>query len=355
MTQKRVTLRDVAKQAGVSVGSVSRFLNNHPSLSAKARTAIEGAIAKLNFIPNQMAQKLAKGISGNLLLYIYQEFPIFKTTWLYELPIIHGIYDVLQGTPYSLQIAMASVSDPEQFKRDIARQIESRLVDGMLILSSWPLDRGAMFRLMDAEFPFALIGTGNPVEDGNSIQFDNEAAVAELTGMLQRMGHRDIGFFGGYREQLHSRERHRGFLAAMAAAGLPVREEWVDFGDYSFESGVEYMDRLLAGRPPTAVIAGNDFIAAGIMRSVKKHNLSVPDDISVTGFDDLTMADIMEPGLTTVSIPLFEMGRTATRELVGCIAGKTSRFPSQTIQCNIVERASTSTYAARKSMAAPLS
>ncbi len=347
MHHKRVTLRDVAKQAGVSVGSVSRFLNDHSSLSHKTRDSIADAIDKLNFIPNQMAQKLAKGVSGNLLLYIYQEFPIFKTTWLYELPIIHGIYSVLPGTPYSMQMSMGSISEPELLKRDISRQIESRLVDGILILSSWPLEKSAIFKLMDAEFPFALLGIGNPLDDCNSINFDNTRAIARLTRRLAELGHRDIAFYGGYRTQAHCEERFHGFRATMDALGLAVRDEWVDFGDYSFESGVEFMDRLFTGLIPTAVIAGNDFIAAGIIRSGKNHGLSVPDDVSVTGFDDLAVADMTEPGLTTVSIPLFDIGRQATQKLADCIADKSCRFPSQTIECTIVERASTSKVSGR--------
>lgn len=347
MVKAKVTLKDVAKHAGVSVGSVSRYLNQHPSVSEKSRSAIEDAIKTLGFIPNQMAQKLARGVTGNLLLYIYQEFPIFNTTWLFELPIIHGIYEHLKTTPYSLQIAIGSISEPERLHRDLLHQVDSRLVDGILILSSWPAEQSTIDMLIDRETPYALIGNANQREENNYIIFDNEKAVYDLTAMLLGLGHRDIAFLGGYESQLHTRERFVGFTRALAEKGITVREEWVRFGDYSFDSGARFMEELLDGQPPTAVICGNDFVAAGAVQRIKRRGLRIPEDISVVGFDNLTVSTIVEPELTTVSVPLFEMGRIATKNLVENIAEKRASFPPVTIDCTIVQRNSIGPVTAR--------
>lgn len=338
MAKPKVTLKDVARHAGVSVGSVSRYLNQHPSVSDKARRAIEEAVKELDFIPNQMAQKLARGITGNLLLYIYQEFPIFNTTWLFELPIIHGIYDYLQTTGYSLQIAIGSISNPEQFKRDILHQVDSRLVDGVLILSSWPAESSTVEMLIERGFPYALIGNANQIASENYIIFDNEKAEYDLAVRLLDLGHQDVAYLGGFESQLHTQERLAGLKRALDERNIPLPEDRIRFGDYTFESGRQLMDEMLRDNPPTAVICGNDFVAAGAIQSAKRHGLRVPEDISIVGFDDLTVATIVEPELTTVSVPLFEMGRLATRNLMESIADKRTSFPPASIDCRIIQR-----------------
>lgn len=341
MEKSRTTLRDVAKYAGVSVGSVSRYLNNHPSLSGKARAAIETAISKLNYTPNQMAQKLAKGVSGNILLYIYQALPSFNTTWLFELPIIHGVYDYLQGTSYALQIALGSITNANRFRQEIFRQIGSRQVDGIMVLSSWPAEKNALVRMMDTNFPFSLIANTNPLDDVNAIVFDNERAVVGLVDHLFKLGHRNIGFLGGIESQLHSRERFEGFKRALAERGLKQRPEWIRHGDFSYESGVALTGEILSGRPPTAIIAGNDYLAAGAIRAIKGAKLRVPEDISVTGFDDMPVARIVSPELTTVKVPLFEMGHRAAEKLAEGIKHKEHTFSSETMDCELVIRDST--------------
>lgn len=343
MQKDRVTLRDVARYAGVSVGSVSRYLNDNSALGPKTRDLIEKAISKLNYKPNLLAQNLARGSSRNLLLYIYQEFPIFNTTWLFELPIIHGIYDYLKGTDFRLQIAIGNVLEPDRFKREVIAQTESGLVDGILILSSWPAEKSLLIRLMDSKFPFVLISNANQIDPVNSIVFDNELAMFDIAGMLLDLGHRDFAFLGGYDTQLHTRERFDGFARALAERGKKPNPAWIKYGDYSFESGVRFMDEIIAAGPPvpTAVLAGNDFVAAGAMRSLQRRGLSVPGDVSVAGFDNLTVSNIVDPELTTVKVPLFEMGRRATEKLVECIDSKRCVFPSETIKCETVVRSST--------------
>ncbi len=341
MAKSKVTLKDVARHAGVSVGSVSRYLNQHPSVSAKAQQSIGAAIKKLNYTPNQMAQKFAKGVTGNLLLYIYQEFPIFNTTWLFELPIIHGIYEYLHNTEYALQIAIGAVSKPEQFDNDIMRQVAARQVDGVMILSSWPAEEKTIRHLADLDFPYALIGNANPCGNHNYIAFDNEQAVFELVDKLYRLGHREFAFLGGYESQLHTAERLAGFKRGLETHSLAVVPEWIKFGDYSFESGITMMNAVMNSRVPTAIIAGNDYVALGAMRSIRDHGFSTPKDVSVTGFDDLNIARMVEPGLTTVSAPLFEIGKIATQKLVEGIAEKNHLFSPETVRCSIIERGST--------------
>lgn len=347
MRTHKVTLRDVAKQAGVSVGTVSRYLNNNPSVSQSARDAIAAAVEKLDYTPNLMAQNLAKGKSGNLLLYIYQEFPIVNTTWMFELPIIHGVFDSLKSTNYSIQMAIGSIYNPEGFKHEIFRQIDAKLVDGIIILSSWPAESTTLVKLIETKFPYVLLGNSNHVNGMNHIVFDNTEVIEGLVTRLVGLGHRDIAFFGGYPTQLHTMERFAGFRRGMARHHLPVRDEWVKFGDYSFESGIKFMDEAFDAGPPTAVVSGNDFIAAGAVRSIKRHGKRVPEDVSVTGFDNMTVANMLEPELTSVKVPLFEMGCRAMERLVQGIKDKKCEFASEMIETVIVERDSIGNAAAR--------
>jgi len=341
MSGNGVTLKDVAKLANVSVGTVSRFINNHPSVSEKNRKKIQAAIERLNFSPNPIAQKLAKGVSNNLLLYIVQENPILTTTWLYELPVIQGICDYLKNQSYSLQIVLNFIEDNKGNYKYINECISSKSVDGILILSAWGLSNRTLIRLMDSGFPFVLLGNENTIQPTNDIIFDNYGAVKQLVEHLYHLGHRHIGLISGCRDQLHMSERIRGYFDTLKELGLEIDESWIKYGDYSMESGYACMQEILDSRHPTAVICGNDYMAAGAVKAIHERGYKVPDDFSVTGFDNSTVAKIVEPSLTTVSMPVFKAGQLATERLIEQLNSTDNLISREVLPCEIIIGSST--------------
>jgi len=335
------TLKDVAKLANVSVGTVSRYINNNPSVSEKNRKKIQAAIERLNYSPHPIAQKLAKGVTNNLLLYIVQENPILTTTWLHELPVIQGICDYLKNTNYSLQIVLNFIDDNQGNYKYINECISSKSVDGILILSAWELSNRTLIRLMDSGFPFVLIGNDNTIQPTNDIVFDNYGAVKKLVEHLYQLGHRHIGLISGCKEQLHMSERIRGYFDAIRELGLEIEESWIKYGEYSTESGYACMQEILDGRHPTAVICGNDYVAAGAVKAIHDRGYKVPDDFSVTGFDNSTVAQIMEPTLTTVNMPVFKAGHLATEKLIKLINKTENVINREVLPCDIIIGSST--------------
>jgi len=330
------TLRDVAKLAGVSVGSVSRFLNNDPSLSVKLSVRISDAITELHYTPNAMARQLAKGRSNTLLLYILHEQPISPTTWLYKLSIIQSIETYLKNTDYSLQIALNTYLDTDGSYQFISKNINSRSVDGILIISAWDIHPKTVDLMTSTDFPFALIGVRNPAGDFNEVRSDIKQAIIDLVCILHGNGHKKLAFFGGYQKQQHNVERLEGFKNALEIYGLQTKDEWIRFGDYSVESGYDFCNELLSlpkSMWPTAIVCGNDYIAAGVVKAINEHPLSPA--ITVTGFDGTVVSKIVSPPFVTVEIPLAEMGERAAKILLSNIQSGKCIFESQTYLCEI--------------------
>lgn len=332
----KITVRDVAKFANVSVGTVSKYLNNHPGIGQKNREAIQNAIDKLGYKMNPIAQRFAKGISNTILLYYVREYPIEITTWLYELPIFQGIQDYLRGTKYDLHIAMESIDNENQIYDFVLEHSNNRGADGLIIVTSWELENRVLVKLLDSQFPFVIVGARNSIQASNDVMFDNFSAAEKIMQHLRQLGHKNIGIISGTKEQHHMAERLKGYFKQADILGQVIKKEWIKYGDYSMSSGYESFRQIQAGGElPTAIVCGNDYVAAGVIKAIKDAGLSVPDDISVVGFDNTTIAHVVEPSLTTVKLPSETVGKLAAKKLVNQI--KTGSPVQRTIlPCDVV-------------------
>ena len=331
-----VTLDDVSKHSGVSAGSISRYLNNSPHVSKKMSKKIEQAMNELNYTPNVMAQRLARGRSNNILVYLLHENPAVSTTWLYEMPIIQSIDNYLRENGYTAQISLNSHLDIENNCRMIKTNITSKMIDGIIIISGWT-DNHKIIHILQAEhFPFVMVGNRNDVSPNNEVLFDNKGAVSALIEKLYKKGHRQFGFFGGYFDQQHTIDRFQGFRETCEKLKLQVRNEWIKYGDYSMESGTGfYLEVRSLKEYPTAIICGNDSIAAGVVKgaSLKPGN----PKLEVTGFDDTVVARLFNPPITTVRVPAAQMGKTAVEALLEMISRNEFIFESKVLECEIIE------------------
>ena len=318
--RNKATVRDVAKLANLSVGTVSKYLNNHPSISLQNREAIQIAIDKLDYKVNPIAQRFAKGVSNTILLYYIQEYPIEVTTWLYELPIFQGIQDYLRGAEYDLHIAMESIDNTDKIFDFILEHSNNSGADGLIIATSWELESKVFISLLDSQLPFAIVGVRNSIQASNDVMFDNFDACAKIMQHLHQLGHNKIGIVSGMKDQYHMSERLRGYFGQANTLGQIIKDKWVKYGDFSISNGYEsFQQILLGGDLPTAIVCGNDYVAAGVIKAIKEAGLSVPDDISVVGFDNTTIASVVEPSLTTVKVPSEMAGRLAAKFLINQI------------------------------------
>lgn len=338
--QKGATLKDVAKLAGVSVATVSRVINGHANVSPRTKAAVERAILKLNYSPNTIARSLVTGRTGIISLIIVQEDPIVPSTWSYELPIVQSIHDYLKAQEWEIQMAMCSYREFQE-PGYLSRHLTRNTVDGVLIMSAWMVERHVVSELKSRNVPYVILGAHDPDYESICLEYDNEGAIRSLVKHLRDGGHQVFGLIGGPPHQLHMAGRMQGFLAALEEFGLPSWRRLIKFGDSHIETGYRMMQEILAGEPrPTAVVCGNDHIAAGAMNAVFDAGLRIPHDIAVVGFDDTDVSQVINPKLTTVRLPLAEVGRLAAERLVQELVRPSQENRHIVLPCEVVIRQS---------------
>ncbi|MFP5390273.1 MAG: LacI family DNA-binding transcriptional regulator [Gammaproteobacteria bacterium] len=308
------TLLDVARVAGVSPSTVSRILNGTAKVSDDKRLAVQAAIEKMNFAPNQMAQGLKKGRSHTIGIVVQDiSSPFFDET-------LRGVDDGLKGTGYASVIVSGHWNAAEEADR--IRLLLARKVDGIILLSG---------RLADEDIlRFAgqrpIVSTGRALQTSSALGFklDHENGAYQAVRHLIDLGHRRIAFVTGPANHHDAEERMRGYRRALDEAGIAFDAELVAEGDFHESGGAHAMGVLLGrGHTFSAVFAANDLSAYGARLCMYRKGIRVPDDISLIGFDDLPGSEYTTPPLTTVRQPLYDIGRIATQALLHLIEGET--------------------------------
>ncbi|MFD6418947.1 LacI family DNA-binding transcriptional regulator [Streptomyces sp. NPDC060194] len=330
---RQPTLDEVARLAGVSRSAASRAINNAQHVSRAKREAVGRAVKELGYVPNLAARGLVTQQAGTVVLAVSSNDPaVFVDAFFAR--VIFGVSAALERTELTLTLVLAGTPEGESKLRQVLR---SRRADGVMLMNLHGDD--PLARLAE-QIPVPVVFGGRPLvgEPRHYVDTDNRGGSRLATEHLIDTGHRRIATITGPLDTDVARTRHRGFQDAMAVAGLdPSR---VDHGDFSERSGAEAAARLLAAYPDLdAVVAGSDNMAAGAMRGLKAYGRSVPDDVSVVGFDDLSTALHTDPQLTTVHQPIQALGGEMARMLTALIGGEE---PSPLIlPTHLVQRAST--------------
>lgn len=307
------TIHDVAEHAGVSPTTVSRYLNNRIDLPAATAARIDAAILKLEYRPNLLAKRLSTGKTEALGLV----GPEIREPFFGELA--SAVENEADRHGYSTFIS-STRNDPE---RELAaiRKLQDRHVDGLIMMTN-TRDDGTLAALIGQCRHVVLVDEDVPGADAPRILVENERGAYEATRHLIEAGHEDIAFLGGPPGLLTVEERRSGYLRALGEAGLAVRGELIRLGSYDVDFGRAAVDSLLEdSRPPTAVFASGNALVAGTVGSLRAHGLSMPDDMSLVGFDDLPSTDLLEPALTAVHQPIEGLGRQGVITLMALIAG----------------------------------
>jgi LacI family transcriptional regulator len=326
-----VTIADIAREAGVSVPTVSKVLNGKEEVAPDTRDRIERLIEKHRYARRSRRQESRAGLVDLV-------FPSLDSAW--DVEIIRGVEEVAH------QARMGTVVSALQGSGATARNwldnLSTRRSDGVILAVS-DLTPRQTDRVRSLGMPIVAIDpTGRTPSDIPSVGATNWQGALTATEHLIGLGHREIAFVGGPDRLQCSQAREDGFRSAMRVAGLPVRPELFHAGDFSHEAGQEVMASLLRlPVPPTAVFAGNDQQALGACQAVRERGLRIPDDISVIGFDDLPAARWTNPPLTTIRQPIAEMAAQAMRMLLRYL--ETGAFGSQRVELatELVVRSST--------------
>ena len=303
------TLEDVAARAGVSTATVSRCLNSPDQVSEKTRDRVMQAVGDLGYAPNFGARALAAKRTNTFGAIIpTMENAIFARG-------LQAFQDELRQSGITLLVASSSYS-PQQEEEQI-RALVTRGADALLLIGQDRTPQSYAF-LEKRKIPFVVAWVFDGASRRVSVGFDNRQAMKELAREVLELGHRHLGVITADRVgNDRARGRFEGICDALRDAGLDPGTIAVEESPYAIENGAQAFARLMQADPrPTAIMCGNDVLAAGAMRMAAKLGLRVPEDVSITGFDDIELADIVTPPLTTVHVPHREMGRRAAQKLL---------------------------------------
>ncbi|HMI18839.1 MAG TPA: LacI family DNA-binding transcriptional regulator [Sphingomonas sp.] len=305
------TINDIARLAGVSKKTVSRVINRSPLLNDDTRERVEAVIKDTGYVPNPQARALA--LRRNFLIGLVHDNPSAQTV----LNVQQGILRALRDTEF------------EMIVRPVDRGSATMLVDmrdflsrqrpfGVILLP--PISENDQLADVCKELGcrYVRMGSAELDEPQHMVASNDRQAVVEATRYLIKQGHRRIGLITGPHGFRSARERRAGFEDALAEAGIKLPRSLVADGNYTFESGIAATQSLLDVSPrPTAIFASNDDMAAGVLLAARQRGLSVPEQLSIIGFDDSPLAARLWPPLTTVHWPMESMARSAALKLIG--------------------------------------
>jgi LacI family transcriptional regulator len=299
------TIIDVARQAGVSIKTVSRVMNAEPGVRPDTRAHVLGVMAELKYRPQQSARSLAGARSFLIGLLYYDPSAAF----------VAGVQQgaTLRCREAGYHLVVESLrNDAPDLQHQIDRMVSALRPDGIILTPPLCDNPQVLKALRDSDTPCVRVSPAQDIEGTPSVRMDDARAAEEVTHLLISLGHTRIAFIKGAPDQAASKLRLKGYLRAMKMHQLPVDDELIHQGDFLFASGVEAAHHLLSRRVrPSAVFASNDDMALGVLATAQRLGLAVPADLSIAGFDDSPASALVWPPLTTVRQPKDEMARTA--------------------------------------------
>ncbi len=307
---KQPTINDVAALAGVSKKTVSRVINRSEFLTEKTRKAVEQAIETLGFVPNPQARALA--FRRNFLIALLHDNPNAQTVLNFQ----QGVLDAIKDSDLALLVRPVDRGS-DRMLDDVRTFLEKQRPIGALLLP--PISENDELAALCEDLGVRYVRVGSaPLDDAkHCVSSNDREVVAEAVRALVALGHRHIGFVRGPVGFRSAAEREKGFMEALAEAGLDLPAAYNAPGNYRYTAGIEAGEALLSlSEPPTAIFCSNDEMAAGVMSVAHAKRIEVPGALSIIGFDDSPTATHIWPALSTVRWPIREMGVRAAKTLV---------------------------------------
>jgi LacI family transcriptional regulator len=327
MTRRRVTIGDVAARAGVSIATVSKVINGRYGVAAATLARVQAVIDELGYESSIVAQSL-RSHRTNVIGVVVADIEPFSAE------LLKGAAQAIRGTGYELVVYSGGGSARAGWERRYLSRVSGTLTDGTILVTPTVVD-------VEHDAPVVAVDPHTGSSSLPSVASDNLKGAMIATEYLIGLGHRRIGFLAGRPDLESARQREQGFRQALAAAGIELDPDLIRVGEYTLESAEEPARQMLqlADRP-TAIFAANDLSAIRTMEVAGSLGLSIPDDLSVIGFDNVPESALTDPGLTTIEQPIQKMGFEAVRMLISLI-DQTPTGPSQlTLPTTLVVRQS---------------
>ena len=306
-------IREVAKAAGVSIATVSRVYSSPETVSKKSLQKVQEAAEQLQYKPNMLARNFRSNRSYTVVMLVPNLANTFFAT------VVRGAEDILTQNGYN--VILGDTRGLRSRETGYLNLVETSQADGVIQLRPY----SASDPLANNKKIIAVNAAGCENTPYPSVRIDNTGAMKDVTNYLLSLGHKKIGVITGPSANPHSIDRLKGYKQALAEAGIEFNENWVAEGEFTMWSGVNAAKHFINLEPtqrPTAVVSMNDEMAFGAIKTFKAAGLKVPQDISITGFDDIEFSRYIEPALTTVAQPAEEIGKAAAQMLLNLLEGK---------------------------------
>jgi DNA-binding LacI/PurR family transcriptional regulator len=311
-----VTIKDVAKKAGVSPSTVSRVIADHPRISAETSRRVKEIMDELGYHPNLMAKSLVSRTTRTIAVILPKPAEeLLLNFFFYEL--IRGVLAQLTRAGYDL--LMAGGSNEQEELETVMRLVRGGRIDGLLLLYSRSSDPIIHF-LREEKMPFVLIGRSLDYEDVPSVDNDNVQAAYDATKHLITQGQKRIGFVSGPAKLAMTQDRMTGYTRALVEAGLPFKQGWVVEGEFLLESGYRAMASIMSQpEPPTALVVIDDVVAFGVLKGLAELGYRIPHDVAIVSFNNIALSELTMPPITSVDVGTYQLGYTASQMVLRMI------------------------------------
>lgn len=332
-----VNIKDVAIQAGVSPSTVSRVIANSPRISTETSERVRTIMKELNYHPNAIARSLVRQRSQTVGLLIPNTIEQFFLNPFFP-EVLRGITQVAQHAAYDLFLSTAlhGLNDIERLEQ----MVQGKRVDGVILLTARVED--PLLRVLhENHIPAVLIGRPATPSTISWVNNDNKKAAYDATSHLLKLGHKTIGFIGGAPDLVVTMDRLTGYASALQDAGIQFDPVLTTSETFLEEGGYTGMMRLLATlERPSAIIASDDVLAFGAMRAAGELGYRIPEDLAIVGFNDIPLAKLANPPMTTMNVHIFELGQLAAKILIEQIEWPAIGQKEQLVPHNLVVRRS---------------
>lgn len=322
---KEITINDLARKLGVSAATVSRSLQNHPGISIKTKKKIQDLAKEMGYRSNNFARNLQKQQTNTIGVIVPRLSSYFMAT------VIAGMEEVANKSGYNLIISQSSESAKKEAVS--ANTMFNSRVDGIMVSLAYDTDNLEAFDpFIKKKIPFVFFDRAMDLPDCTNILIDNKKAAYEATSHLIRQGCKRLIHISAIPKRNVYKDRLEGFKMALAENNLPFDESSIITTDLSQESGETAAEQIQQMNPlPDGIFVANDNCAVGCMVALKKAGIRIPQDIAFVGFNNDPVSRVVEPNLTTINYPGYEMGAVAAQHLINQFSGKTEHATTNTI------------------------
>lgn len=333
---RNITIKDVAKLVGVSPATVSLALADDPRVNVKTKRLVTEAAAKLNYKPNEIGRSLRLQRTETVALIIPNtSHHVFSHPYYSQL--LQGITEVLNAQGYNLILSL----NPSEQELSAAydKVLYNRRADGVIVSSASKNDRN-MLRLIESDFPLVYLGRWHD-HDILGVERDDIGGAFTATEHLIKLGCRRIAHISGPYDHQAGFDRLEGYKQALAQHGIAFNSALVIEKDFSLDSGYDAAAQLIdSGVAFDALFAGNDLMAIGAMKLFRQRGIRVPEDVALVGFDDIELASLVHPALTTIHQPMKEVGVIAAQKLLALLSGEQTEEKQSVVSTHLVVRES---------------